>query len=766
MLPSNSTLPDARDPHLPATAAGRAVGYHRAPGYPGYPELVDGAETEGFDFRKYLRILHKHRWVIAGCIGTSLLLSLIATFLMTPIYQATATLQIDREVANVVQVEGLQTSENVGDPQFYQTQYELLQSRALAERAVAAIGLADDPKFVVKAPQSVLGWLRSAVGGVFSSANAATEGGEASVEKAQKDAIDALRRGLTVSPIRNSRLVKVTFSHPNADMALRVANGLAEAFIASNLERKYDASSYARKFLEERLQQLKVKLEESEAQLVAYAQKQGIINLDDRQSLKGNDLASINAKLQDARNDRIRLEQLWLQAQKAGGLGLTQILGDPTIQENRKLRSQLAADYQQKLGLYKPAFPAMVRLKAQIQELDDQAKLAAGAIKASIQAQFEAAKSAEAELAQQLEATKTDVLDQRSRSIQYNILQREVDTNRTLYDGLLQRYKEIGVAGGVGTNNISVVDRAERPSSPSSPKLLVNMMMALVAGTALGVAGAFGLEFTDDTFKSPEDVESGLAMPVVGVIPKPKSGVSVSEAAQDARSGMSEAYRSLRTALQFASAEGFPRTLVVTSSRPSEGKSTTCVSLATTLTQIGMKVLLVDADLRNPSLHKHLALTNESGLSNYLAGAKLPQEVAQNTRTNHLTFISAGPLPPNPAELLAGSRFTSLLGLATESFDVVIVDSPPIMGLADAPLLAGVVSGTLLVVAANETRREAAKVAVKRLHFARASIIGAVLSKFDAAQVGYGYGYGYGDYDYQGSADPDVPKLARSSAEG
>lgn len=769
MLPSNSTLPEARDPRLPAPAAGRAVGYPRAPGYPGYPELVDAGDVDGFDFRKYLRILHKHRWIIAGCAGISLLLSLIATFLMTPIYQATATLQIDREAANVVQVEGLQTSENVGDPQFYQTQYELLQSRALAEKAVAAIGLADDPKFVIKAPQSVLGWIRSSVGSVISSSKAepeAGEDGEASLDKSQKDAIDALQRGLAVSPIRNSRLVKVTFSHPNPDMALRVANGLAEAFIASNLERKYDASSYARKFLEERLQQLKVKLEESEAQLVAYAQKQGIINLDDRQSLKGNDLASINVKLQDARNDRIRLEQLWLQAQKAGGLGLTQILSDPTIQENRKLRSQLAADYQQKLGLYKPAFPTMVRLKSQIQELDEQVKQAAVAIKASIKAQFEAAKSAEAELAQQLEATKTDVLDQRSRSIQYNILQREVDTNRTLYDGLLQRYKEIGVAGGVGTNNISVVDRAERPRFPSSPRLLVNMMMALFAGTALGIAGAFGLEFMDDTFKSPEDVESGLAMPVVGVIPKPKSGMSVSDAANDARSGMSEAYRSLRTALQFASADGFPRTLVVTSSRPSEGKSTTCVSLATTLTQIGMKVLLIDADLRNPSLHKYLTLSNEIGLSNYLAGAKLPQEVARETRTNHLTFISAGPLPPNPAELLAGSRFTSLLGLATESFDVVIVDSPPIMGLADAPLLAGVVSGTLLVVAANETRREAAKVAVKRLHFARASIIGAVLSKFDAAQVGYGYGYGYGDYDYQGSADRDVPKLARSSAEG
>lgn len=404
----------------------------------------------------------------------------------------------------------------------------------------------------------------------------------------------------------------------------------------------------------------------------------------------------------------------------------------------------------------------MVRLKAQIRELDAQAEEAINAIKLSIKAQYDAAKNEEAMLSQQVDSTKSAVLDQRSRSIQYNILQREVDTNRSLYDGLLQRYKEIGVAGGVGTNNVSVVDRAERPGAPSSPRLLLNVIASLLAGTVLGIAGAFGLEYMDDTFKSPEDVERGLAMPVIGIIPKPEQGLSLTDALVDSHSAISEAYRSLRTALQFSTAEGVPKTLLVTSSRPSEGKTTTAASLATAFTQIGMKVLIIDADLRNPSLHKVLKCPNEVGLSNYLAGAKLPQDVAQDTSVNNLTFISSGPLPPNPAELLAGARLVSLLSLATETFDLVLVDGPPIMGLADAPLLASNVSGTLLVIAANETRREAAKLAVRRLNFARAPIVGALLSKFDTRQVGYGYSYG--GYEYHSYGERNAPRLAATNA--
>lgn len=767
MLPRDTNIPadPSKDGNLPATVhTGRAVGYPRPP-Y-GYPDATaDAFDNDGFDIRKYLRILYKRRWLILGFMGVSALLGIIASYLMTPIYQATATLQIDREAASVVQVEGLQTTENIGDPQFYQTQYELLQSRTLAEKAVSSLGLADDQAFLVKPRESPVTWVRGLIGSLLAPASEENPDDAATdsiADQKQKAAVGILRMGLTVIPIRNSRLVRVTYSHPDPGVTERVANGVAEAFIAENLDRKYDASSYARKFLEERLQQLKIKLEESEAQLVAYAMKEGIINLDDRQSLKGSDLAAINTKLLEVRNERIRLEGLWKQAQTSKGFGLVQIMDNPTIQENRKLRAQLAADYQQKLGLYKPAFPAMVRLKAQIRELDAQAEEAINAIKLSIKAQYDAAKNEEAMLSQQVDSTKSAVLDQRSRSIQYNILQREVDTNRSLYDGLLQRYKEIGVAGGVGTNNVSVVDRAERPGAPSSPRLLLNVIASLLAGTVLGIAGAFGLEYMDDTFKSPEDVESGLAMPVIGIIPKPEQGLSLADAIVDSHSAISEAYRSLRTALQFSTAEGVPKTLLVTSSRPSEGKTTTAASLATAFTQIGMKVLIIDADLRNPSLHKVLKCPNEVGLSNYLAGAKLPQDVAQETSVNNLTFISSGPLPPNPAELLAGARLVSLLSLATETFDLVLVDGPPIMGLADAPLLASNVSGTLLVIAANETRREAAKLAVRRLNFARAPIVGALLSKFDTRQVGYGYSYG--GYEYHSYGERNAPRLAATNA--
>lgn len=768
MLPRDTNPPSepAKESNLPSPATmDRQIGYPRGYGYPEHS--AESFEEGGFDLRKYMRVLFKHRWLIAGFIGVAALVGLTATFLMTPIYRATATLQIDREAASVVQVEGLQTNENLGDPQFYQTQYELLQSRTLAEKAVASLGLADDPDFVAASGPSVLGWVRSAVSSWLRPAPDAAEDdndADSAADKLRKSAVGALQNGLGVAPVRNSRLVRISFSHPDAAMTERVANGVAEAFISENLDRKYDASSYARKFLEERLQQLKVKLEESEKQLVSYAMKEGIINLDDRQSLKGSDLAAVNTKMIEARNERIRLEGLWKQAQTTKGFGLMQIMDNPTIQENRKLRAQLAAEYEQKLGLYKPAFPAMVRLKAQLKELDAQAEEIVGAIKLSIKAQYDAAKNEEALLAQQVDTTKADVLDQRNRSIQYNILQREVDTNRSLYDGLLQRYKEIGVAGGVGTNNVSIVDRAERPAAPASPKLTFNLLLSLIAGAMLGIVCAFGLEYLDDTFKSPEDVEAGLAMPVIGIIPRPEQGGSISDALVDARSAISEAYRSLRTALQFSTAEGVPRTLLVTSSRPSEGKSTTCVSLAKGFTQIGMKVLIIDADLRNPSLHKNLKCPNEVGLSNYLAGAKLPQEVAQETATNNLTFIASGPLPPNPAELLAGTRLVSLLSLAAESFDLVLIDGPPIMGLADAPLLASNVSGTLLVVAANETKREAAKIAVRRLHFARAPIVGALLSKFDMKQIGYGYSYG--DYEYHGSGDKNAPRLAAKSAEG
>jgi capsular exopolysaccharide synthesis family protein len=427
------------------------------------------------------------------------------------------------------------------------------------------------------------------------------------------------------------------------------------------------------------------------------------------------------------------------------------------VQENRKLRTTLVAEYQQKLALYKPAYPAMVQLKNQIKELDHQLVLEIDAVKTILRTSYEAALKSEQLLASQLEASKAALVEQRNRSIQYNILQREVDTNRTLYDGLLQRYKEIGVAGSVGANNVTFVDRAGLPTRPSSPRLKFNLTIALLLGLGLGVLAAMGLDFMDDSFKVPEDIERETGLRVIGVVPLPTLGKSIESELADPRSGIAEAFRSLRTGLQFATTEGLPKSLLVTSSKPSEGKSTTTLSLARSFASIGLNVLVIDADLRNARLHKQLSCSNQAGLSNYLTGAMLAEQVVQDTDQDTLAFMASGPLPPNPAELLSGSRLMSLLTLAGQAFDIVVIDAPPVMGLADAPLLATAAQATLLVVAANETRRNTLKVAIKRLQLARANLLGVTLNKFNSRQPGYGYGYGYGEYDYHTYGTKQLP---------
>jgi polysaccharide biosynthesis transport protein len=716
---------------------------HEGHVYPNYAPELERAENTGLDFYKYLRIAVKYRWLILGSTITAMLLATAITFMMTPVYRATVSIQIDREAINITGNDGLQPRENSAGLEFYQTQYELLASRSLAERVVSTLGLLEDPTFNTKPTQTLIGLLKSLIlGPEIEDPNSKT------IEVRARKATGKLLQSMTVAPVRGSRVVKISVDDTNPASAEKVANGFAEVFIADNLDRRYDASSYARKFLEERIQQLKIKLADTEKQLVQYAEEQGIINLDDKKSLAAADLESINIKLAEARNERVKLEQLWNQAQSTQGFGLQQILDSEAIQSNRKLRTELAAEYQQKLGLFKPAFPVMVQLRNQIKELDRQVQTEVQAIKDSIQSQYEGAKAQEEELTAQLETTKNAVVDQRNRSIQYNIIQREVDTNRTLYDGLLQRYKEIGVSGAVGTNNITIVDRATLPLAPRSPRLSLNLALALVAGLLSGILAALGLDYLDDSFKAPEDIEREIGLAVIGVVPKPQPNTAIEKELADPRSAMAEAVRSLRTGLQFATSDGLPKTLLVTSSKPSEGKTTTTIALAQSLAQIGLNVLLIDGDLRNASVHKRLFCSNELGLSNYLTGAKMPEEVVQGTNTPGLVVMASGPLPPNPAELLAGPKLLSLLSLANESFDIVLIDGPPVMGLADAPLLSSITQATLLVVAANETRRSVVKVALKRLQFARANLIGALLSKFDSSQTGYGYGYGYGDYEY------------------
>ena len=342
------------------------------------------------------------------------------------------------------------------------------------------------------------------------------------------------------------------------------------------------------------------------------------------------------------------------------------------------------------------------------------------------------------------------MLDLESRSIRYNVLKREVDTNRQLYDSLLQRYKEVGLAGGVTSNNISMVDRAEVPTGPYKPDLGRNLLLATLLGLGLGMVLAFFFDYLDDTLKSPAEIEKQLGLAVLGIIPKLKD-ITPSKALEDARSAFSESYRSVRTALQFSTDSGVPRSLLITSSVPNEGKSTTALTLAVHFAQLGKRVLLIDGDLRNPTLHKTLGIGNSLGLSNCLAGAAKPQDVIHVPPEANLHVIPSGPLPPNPAELLAGPRLLSLLTVAMAKYDLVIIDGPPTMGLADAPIISHVAMGTLLVIDAGQTRKQVAKATVKRLLSARAHLVGALLTKVDIRAGGYGYA-DYAYYAYGGSS--------------
>ncbi|HEY5107292.1 MAG TPA: polysaccharide biosynthesis tyrosine autokinase [Caulobacteraceae bacterium] len=726
---------------------------------PGW-EMSRPGESDGEPHRDlvdYWRTLLKHRWMILASIVACLAVGAAVTLLTRPIYTAQSTLQIDREAAKVVSAGEVTSSDNlVEGEEFFQTQYGLLRSRALAIRVAEALGLTHSDAFIrqmganPRKPANVTAEARSNI---------------------QRDQVmGLLRTNLGVLPNRGSRLVGVAFSSPDPALSARVANAFAENFIASALDRRYESSSYARDFLERRLAEVKAKLEDSERQLVAYAASQQIITLNEagqannpgaQQSLAAANLEALDNALSTAKATRIQAEARWREAQATPGMGLPEILQSPTVQQISQERAKLMAEYQDKLSVFKPDYPDMRQLKAQIDETDRQLALEATNIRGSLRVQYQAALGGERALQGQVEGLKGAVLDLSKRNIQYTILQREVDTNRTLYDGLLQRYKEVGVAGGVTTNNISVVDRAEAPLKPSKPKPLLNMLIASLGGIVLGVVAALLAEALDQAIRTPADVESKLGVPLLGTVPVLKTGIQPAEALADTRSPLSEAYYSLRSALQFSTKDGFPKTLLVTSARPGEGKSTTAFAIAQNVARLGFRTLLIDADLRNPSLHKVVGIDNRTGVSNILTGSAVLKDVVQSGGLLNLFAAPCGPLPPSPAELLAGSRLKMLITEAAALFDIVIVDGPPVMGLADAPMISAVLAGSLLVIEAGRTGRAQARAALRRLAMANGHVLGAVLTKFNARQASYGYGYGY-EYDYDYGKSPS--KLAQPKA--
>ena len=674
------------------------------------------------------RVISEWRWLILGIVAAAVAGSIIVTLLTTPLYRAKAVLELNPPQIEVTDEDSKSRFRGTGDFTFLSTQYGLLKSRNLAERVAQEMNLASNPEVV---PQDIDRAAR------------------------QKMAAGVLVGNFSVNPVPESRLVEISFSSPSPQLAAQITNSFADNFINSNLERRYEASSYARDFLQRQISKVKGELERSERQLVGYAQQQGIINTSggekgsggDVGSLQGASLVALNQALSAAQTRRIAAEQKFRQGKTMGAAEVA--VGTSLM---RQQLAGLRAEYEEKLTSFKPDYPDMVKLRTRIDTLQQQIRAEAGTVSSArvgtLQAEYQAAIAEERSILAQVNQLKGSVLNLRGRSIEYNILQREVDTNRTLYEGLLQRYKEIGVAGGIGTNLVSVVDRAQVPGGPYKPNLILNLLFGLGIGLTLGVAAALALEFINDTVKNPDDVRDKLGLASLGVIPKKKGLGSLAEELEDQTSPVSEAYYSLRTSLQFSTDHGAPKTLLVTSTRAAEGKSSTTLALAQNFARLGNTVLLIDGDLRKPAFVT--ASEEDVGLSKLLTNSEPIRKHVLKTSGDNLWLIPCGQLPPNPAELLASTRLRTIIAEASSEFDMVIVDGPPILGLADAPLLGAACEGTLMVIESGKTRTRAAIDAVNRIKAAGGHLLGAVLTKYRNQGGGYGYGYNYEPYRYGG----------------
>lgn len=704
----------------------------------------------------YLEMARRHLWLIGAILAASLVAGLVLTMLATPQFTAGTRIEIARQQANVTNVEGIQSEKAGQDQEFYATQYALLNARSLAERVARRLRLARNDAFFDAHGVEPAG--AAAIAGTGQSGLNSARLGER-----QRMVANLLLGNVTITPIRGSSLVDVKYTSASPQLSADIANAWVQEFIQQSMDRRFSSTADARNFLENRLSTLRQRLEQSERDLVNYADRRGIVRLGERetqdgrtrttQTLASADLEALNQALIEATAARVTAEGRMdaATASRASNEALT----NPAINALRQRRAELAAQYAELMVRFEPEYPAALALRQQMTVLDRSIATEERRVRESFGTEYQAARAREEDLRRRVDAMMGRLSTENRASIQYNIFQREVDTNRQLYEALLQRYKEIGVAG-VGTNNIAVVDQALPPTGPSSPNLMLNLLLALVAGSVLAALATLVLENLSEGLRDPQQVGDVLGVPLLGAIPDAGDGLSI-EQVQDPKTHMAEAYMTVRTNLGFSTDHGVPKTLAITSAAPAEGKSTSSFALAMVLARTGKRVALIDVDLRRPSMARNLGLSGDAGVSNYLSGDDNWQQLLQPTAIENVLFISAGPTPPSAADLLAGDRLARLVNELAAAFDHVIVDAPPMLGLSDAPLIARVVEGMIYVIEAERTSARAAQAALARLRESRARVLGAIMTKYRAKRTGYGYGYGYGyghdDADRRGNGN-------------
>lgn len=789
--------PHTPDPeHLPAAHRGPAPLHalqlrgNQALGMP-LPAQAGTADDNDdvIDLRDLWRMVVKHKGLLVSVAIGGLLVALLLSFIRTPLYLAAATVQVDQRAARVVKFgQENETAPDTDDRTAMGTQLELLKSRVLAERVIDELQLdrqglpalmassasqAEDAEMRDEGDAAQeTGWGAVAgnlLGRIQDSYNKIREPASNSAERLNREEVlKAFNQTVKAEQVRNSRMLRIQVENASPQLAARIANSMTDGFIALNLERRMDSSSYAKTFLETQLGLTKAKLEESERKLNDYARSKNILTLDEKTNVLNQTFTEYSTALTKAEQEVIKTDSDY-EAIRTAPETSRQVLESKSIQDYKAQISKLDQDYQEAAKIYKDDFPKMKQLRAQTDELKARINTEVQSILASVRNQAQTAKRQESLVRTRLQQTRAEIMSAQDRSVDFNLLKREVDTNRELYNGLLQQVKEVGVAGGVETNNIQVVDKAEVPLFPHKPRLALNAAIGLLAGIVLGLGIVFLMESMDDSIKFADEVEKLLQVPLLGVIPKVKeqkgrTGSIAMLVHEDPRGQMAEAYRSVRTALQFSTADGAPRRLVLTSTTKSEGKSTTALALAINFAQMGAKVVLIDADMRNPSVHKYLNLPNTAGLSNYLSGHGKPGEITRSTAIENLMVITGGPIPPSPVDLLTGPRLCELMDLLeVRGAEYIIFDGPPVLGLADAIVLGNQVHSVLFIAQASQTRKSHIKDAFRRLRMAGVTPCGVVLTKTTAQNTAY---YTYDNY-YGYGVDSPAPRARKGEiAEG
>ncbi len=763
-------------------------------------------QEEETHLRDYWRIILKHRWIVLTFFAIIVTTATIYTFSLTPTYRATASLKIDYERPQILSFQeiGSPGHQNYG-PEFMITQQKLLQSRSLAKRVIEmfkASGqpIALDPSLSDSAGATGIwpAWITNLFESRSSKPSEATEPALRSEsgasgpteEQVTSRKVNALLSMLTVEPIRSSNLVKISFTTPSPTLSSLLANTWVKAFIDYNFDMKYNATSQAGEWLSKQLQDVRDKLEQSEAALHEFVKQKQILTVGEKKDIVTTKLGDLSEALTRAQGERIAREALYRQSQGIRFDSIPAVLENPMISKLRGEFYTLESESRRLSETYKPGYPKMVRLRESMNQIKHQIEIEIARIVDAIKQEYEAALKKERLLQTALNEQKHLAIAMNQELIGYDILKRDVDSNRQIYTGILERQKQAGVSQGLAASNVHIVDTAEAPMIPFSPNKTRNILMGTILGLTVALGMAFFMDYLDNTVKHSEELERALGIPSLALIPSlasaiprkargglPREGGNGNHngskpafalvAHSDLGSTLTEAFRTLRTSLLFSSAGSPPKSILFTSSQPAEGKTGLSLNTAISLSQLGGSVLLIDGDMRRPCCHSHLELPLKPGLSDYLTGNADLVSIIKRITVPNLHCIPAGTIPVNPAELLASPRTKETIELLSQRFDYIVIDSPPIFAVADALILSTVVKGVILVVQGGRTPREMIQRAFKSLIELNAPVLGAVLNNVNIRGNGYPhyYHYHYGHYYQQSPADsaPVVDEITKEA---